>query len=133
MYLTKEEYVEYGGDTTIDDKLFGNLEYQARKLIDIRTFNRVQDDSPQREAVKRLMFALISLAKEQQDIAADIASGKRVTGYSNDGVSVNYDKAAPLDVTSYSAKQSDLIAEYLMNERSSAGTALLYVGVPTWR
>ena len=42
MYLTFDEYQEYGG--TLDEAAFYQLEFEARAVIDWWTFNRLQNE-----------------------------------------------------------------------------------------
>ena len=43
QYLTKREYIALGGSSTIGDMPFNLLEFESRRQIDIRTFNRLKD------------------------------------------------------------------------------------------
>lgn len=108
---------------------YTRLEFRARKEIDRATFNRLAVETTQRNAVRMLMFDLISL---YQDDAArkDAALTGAVSGWSNDGVSLNAKQAAPLTQEELDIQTSALIDDYLMNEKSIYGTALLYTGVP---
>ena len=57
MYLTFEEYRAFGGNLT--ELEFNRLEFVARMQIDYMTQNRLQDENPVREVVRRLVFELV--------------------------------------------------------------------------
>ena len=120
MYLTYEEYQD-SMCGTLSESVFGRLEFKARKAVDAATFGRVAADKPVREAVKRLVFELVSLYA-----AGDISDGVLVSGASNDGVSENY---VTLSETEMQQAADELIHLYLSGEITSEGTPLLYLGV----
>ena len=102
MYLTYEQYTEYGG--TLDESAFDMYEFEAASKIDYYTFNRLKKDNgfdgqseDVKEAVCRCEYRLISLM-EARDIA-NAVSGEGtdesstvagVASQSNDGVSISY-------------------------------------------
>lgn len=73
MYLTFEEYQAKGGQ--LEQTAFLRKEKKARKLLDYWTRNRITEPD---EDIKDLMFEMIE----------SLSDGQRVTGFSNDGVSV---------------------------------------------
>lgn len=90
MYLTFEEYKAYGGniDTLPQYSLF---EILARKKLDNWTLNRITDVT---EDIKLCMYLIIN-SIEQNFTTGD---EKEITGFSNDGISVSYEKKQPTDV-----------------------------------
>ena len=98
MYLTYEEYIEFGGDdSALDETAFENLEFEARTQIDWWTFGRLKNETTYPEAVKRCMFKLIELLDKQQKVLmvdavdedGNIKAGL-MAHQSNDGVSSTY-------------------------------------------
>lgn len=124
MYLTYDEYEEYGG--TLDQAVFENLEFKARKRIDFLTANRVRDHMEViSEAVKRCVFSLIN-TENAVGIEAQ-ASKPNVTSFSTDGYSESYGNA----ISSGDAGKvmNDLAVSMLYGELDDNGTPLLYRGV----
>lgn len=119
MYLTLDEY-EAMTDAEIDEIVFERLEYRARKKVDDTTFGRLKNDSPVREAVKRLMAELIGVYSSEGETAA----GSGIASTSNDGVSVSYvspDQAAK----ALNQRESELIRLYLEDEKTPNGYSVL--------
>lgn len=113
MYLAFDEYKEMGG--TLDDAAFSRFEFKAEKLIDQHTFGRLKGLTEQPEAVKRLIFELISMEQKTDNGI--------VQSVSNDGYSETY------AVIDNEQKSVCLIAAYLSREKTADGTPLLYRGV----
>ena len=119
MYLTLDEY-EAMTDAEIDEIVFERMEYRARKKVDDATFGRLKNDSPVREAVKRLMAELIGVYSSEGETAA----GSGIASTSNDGVSVSYvspDQAAK----ALNQRESELIRLYLEDEKTPNGYSVL--------
>lgn len=113
MHLTFDEYREMGG--SLDETAFSRLEFRARKIIDQHTFGRLMGLTAQSDAVKRLMFELMTVEqKEENGILQSV---------SNDGYSETY------AVVDNEQKSVCLIAAYLAQEKTADGTPLLYRGV----
>lgn len=119
VYLTHEEYKAMGGK--LDAVAFSAQEFRARQLIDALTHNRIQDETPVREAVKYATHALIALQTYQM-----AHGGREVASESNDGVSVSYAAMGP---NSAYARRVDIVCEYLAVETTDSGVPLLYAGV----
>ena len=118
-YLTFNEYRGMGG--TLESAAFSLQEFRARKLLDQVTFQRVQTETPVREAVKYAMFGLILL-----QIEGDAQGGREMSSVSIDGLSVSY--AQGQQETNIS-KRVKLVQEYLVNEVADDGIPLLYAGL----
>lgn len=128
MYLTYAEYQAYGG--TLDAIKFAEYEFDARKVIDFYTFNRLTNDTVFSIAVKRLMFKLISVLQTKTATLTAQGTGPTVTQQSNDGVSVQYNAMNAFDAYNVlKAEQGASIRQYLSGERNEAGEVLLYRGV----
>ena len=82
MYLTYAEYQGWGG--MLDEQKFERAEFRARLKIDNMTHNRLQDEDPVREVVKRLVFELI---ESVYGVASDESKYKSV---SEGGISITY-------------------------------------------
>ena len=69
QYLTKQEYIALGGSSTIGDMPFNLLEFKARRLIDIRTMNRLINGENIPQNVKLCDYDLInSIIKDNEEI-----------------------------------------------------------------
>ena len=119
MYLTLDEY-EAMTDAEIDEIVFERLEYRARKKIDDATFGRLKNESPVREAVKRLMAELIGVYSSQEDTAA----GSGIASTSNDGVSVSY-VSPEQAIKALNQREAELIRLYLEGEMMPNGYSVL--------
>ena len=134
MYLTFEDYQDYGG--TLEETAFEQLEFEARAVIDWWTFNRLQNEENYPEAVKRCMFKLISLLNDKQKAMIVDAQGEDgtkqagIASESNDGVSTSYNTLSAkeaVDATDNELKAA--IQMYLSGVRNSLGQKVLYRGL----
>ena len=126
QYLTYAEYQELGG-SAIGDMPFNLLEYEARKLIDARTFNRLKNQSEILQDVKLCEYELINKIQSYLDVSNEIGN---VASENTDGYSVSYITADRVSDIVKSKKNDldDTIRTYLLgvivdNEH------VLYVGV----
>ncbi len=126
MFLEETEYGQYGG-TLENIERFDALEYQARAFVNRLTFNRIRDETPVREAVKRLTAALIDVLHQEAEAVGAREMG--VASVSNDGVSVSYADPAALSGQA-NARCLALARAYLTGETDAAGIPLLYRGMP---
>lgn len=134
MYLTFEEYQEYGG--TLEETAFNDLEFQARSVIDWWTFNRLSNETVYPEAVKRCVFRLIKLINDRQQAmlvgsqSSDSTKAAGIASESNDGVSTTYNTLSATEaVDTLQKEMEDVIRLYLSAIRNSLGHNLLYRGV----
>lgn len=134
MYLTYDEYQEYGG--TLDETAFLQYEFEARALIDWWTFNRLQNEEQLPEAVSRCMYSLIHLAEtknkalilDSQTDDGTIQAG--IASESNDGVSTAYNTLSAKDaMESVKQEAETTIQFYLSGVRNSLGHKVLYRGI----
>lgn len=141
MYLTYDEYIEYGG--TLDETAFNQYEFKCRKLIDNLTVKRVAAMATVPEAVKRCMMALIYQEQIYEDNVKVILSGdtsgstgRLVSSVSTDGYQESYASGSG-DPGSYimtirgsvDTTEANTIKSYLAYERDDNNTLLLYRGV----
>ena len=112
QYLTYEEYRALGG--SLDLTSFNLLEFEARRQIDIRTFNRLQDLETQPQEVKLCVYNLIngiqSFSQAEQSTSGNIASEN------TDGYSISYLTADRISeiVKSKNNEIDNIIRTYLL-------------------
>ena len=126
QYLTYEEYRALGG--TLDLMPFNLLEFEARKQIDLRTFNRLVNIQVPQE-VKICEFNLINSVKNYANSMSTINGN--VASESTDGYSISYVTANQISdiVKSKSTELNDIIRTYLSECKLEDGTPYLYRGV----
>ena len=127
QYLTYAEYQALGG-SAIGEMPFNLLEFEARRQIDIRTFNRLKDSEEIPQEVKLCVYSLIntinSFAISKEKASSNIASEN------TDGYSVSYitsDKISEI-VNSKQDEINSIIETYLMFVTYN-GEHLMYIGV----
>jgi len=141
MYLTYEEYIEYGG--TLDETTFLQYCFECSKKIDAFTAERIKAMTTIPETVKRCMMALLYqeqlyTTNMQNIIMGNSAGneGRLVSSYINDGYQESFATGGG-DPGTYMAAvrhgidltESNTIKSYLALERDDTGTLLLYRGV----
>ena len=122
QYLSYEEYKELGG--TLDLMPFNLLEFEARRKIDIETFNRLKENIPQE--VKLCEYELIN----RIDSYFKTNTTGNVASESTDGYSVSYITADRVSevVKSKNDDLKDIIRTYLLGVIYN-NEHLLYCGV----
>ena len=80
QYLSYNEYKSLGG--TLDQNSFLLLEYNARKVIDLRTRNRLKNLDNQPEEVKLCVFNLINALQVYVESGVGHKTSERVGNYS---------------------------------------------------
>jgi len=128
QYLTYEEYLALGG--TLDLTPFNVLEFEARRQIDIRTFNRLKDSEDIPQEVKLCEYKLIDSLNSYAVANENVSSKGNLASESTDGYSVtyiSYDKVGEV-IKSKSAELEDIIRTYLLGVIYN-GEHLMYVGV----
>lgn len=130
QYLTYEEYKGLGG--TLDLMPFNLLEFESRRKIDIRTFNRLKNinnkDIPQE--VKMCEYKMIDSIASYDETTGNIASKGNIKNENTDGYSVSYISSGEIKsiIESKSAELDDIIKTYLLGVIYN-GEHLMYVGV----
>ena len=112
QYLTYAEYQELGG-SAIGEMPFNLLEYEARRQIDIRTFNRLDSkDIPQ--SVKLCVYALINGIQDFATAISNASGGAK--SESTDGYSISYVSAGEISevVASKQKEIDDITRTYLL-------------------
>ena len=111
MYLTYNEYKAYGG--SLSESNFGRFSFRAETEIDNNTQGRLKKIADIPECVKRCEYELILyLSKNATNGAVSV-----VSGFSNDGYSVQYSEPKEAKAEIYG-----IIYTYL------ADTGLMYCG-----
>lgn len=129
QYLTYAEYQTLGG-SAIGDMPFNLLEFEARRQIDIRTFNRLKDSEDIPQEVKLCEYALINSISSFANANDSIANNGNVKSENTDGYSVNYISPSEISevVKSKNDEIQDIIRTYLLDVIYN-GEHLLYCGV----
>ena len=126
QYLTYAEYQALGG-SAIGEMPFNILEYEARKLIDLKTFNRLKNQDEILQDVKLCEYELINKINSYLKVSESLGN---VASENIDGYSVSYVSADRVSEVVKSKKNDldDTIRTYLANVIVD-GEHLLYVGV----
>ncbi len=129
QYLTYAEYQTLGG-SAIGDMPFNLLEFEARRQIDIRTFNRLKDSKDIPQEVKLCEYALINSIISFANTNDSIANNGNVKSENTDGYSVNYISPSEISevVKSKNDEIQDIIRTYLLGVVFN-GEHLMYCGV----
>ena len=126
MYLTYEEYTDWGG--TLDESAFNLAEIKARSRIDALTMGRVARMASVPEQVKAAMMEIITVDGTYS--ASAQASAPVVASFTTDGYSESYGSAESR--TAAIEKQlTDSILTLLDGVLDDEGTPLTFAGVPT--
>lgn len=129
QYLTYEEYKSLGGN--LNQTPFNLLEFEARKIINGNTQNRLINVSEIPQEVKLCTFKLItSIIKFTKD--EDNSQNSNIASENIDGYSVTYNNVS-LDqienvVKSKNIELNDIVYDYLLGVIVN-DKALLYRGV----
>jgi hypothetical protein len=115
QYLSYAEYQELGG-SAIGEMPFNLLEFEARRQIDIRTFNRLKDSKEIPQEVKLCVYNLINSIDEFAKSTSNIASNGNVASENTDGYSISYISADKISdiVKSKQNEIDDIIRTYLL-------------------
>jgi hypothetical protein len=129
QYLTKEEYDELGG-SPMEEMPFNLLEFEARRKIDIYTFNRVKDLQEIPQEVKLCEYNLINSIKNYYETSNNVGANGNVKSENTDGYSISYITASEISdiVKSKSDELDDIIRTYLLGVIVE-GQHLMYCGV----
>ena len=130
QYLTYEEYKALGG--TLDLTPFNILEFEARRQIDIRTFNRIKklDNSDIPQEVKICEYKLISSIENYTNSMSDVSAKGNVASENTDGYSVSYitsDRVSDI-IKSKTSEFDDIVKTYLLGVIVD-GEHIMYCGV----
>ena len=125
QYLTYNEYKALGG--SLDITPFNLLEYEARRIIDNRTLQRLKTIEEIPEEVKICVFSLINLLNSY---TTENQTSKNISSESVGSYSVSYITGTQIQETIKSkiAELNDVVLTYLTGVIVN-GEHLIYLGV----
>ena len=125
QYLTYNEYKALGGN--LDQTPFNLLEYEARRIIDNRTLQRLKGIEIIPQEVKMCMFSLINTINSY---AIQGQTSKNISSESVGSYSVSYITGTQIQETinSKNAELTDIVLNYLTGVIVN-GEHLVYLGV----
>lgn len=125
QYLTYDEYKALGG--SLDQTPFNLLEYEARRIIDNRTLQRLKGINQIPQEVKMCMFSLINTIN---GYANQSKTSKNISSESVGSYSVSYITGNQIQETinSKNAELTDIVLTYLTGVIVN-GEHLVYLGV----
>ena len=129
QYLSYAEYQNLGG-SAIGLMPFNLLEFESRKQIDLRTFNRLVGKSEIPQEVKLCDYRLINELQGYIKETQTIARNGSIASESIDGYSVSYATLGNISEIIKSKKQDidDIVRTYLLNVVYE-NEHLMYAGV----
>lgn len=125
QYLTYDEYKALGG--SLDQTPFNLLEYEARRIIDNRTLQRLHGINKIPQEVKTCMFSLVNTIN---GYANQSQTSKNISSESVGSYSVSYITGTQIQETinSKNAELTDIVLTYLTGVIVN-GEHLVYLGV----
>ena len=125
QYLTYNEYKSLGGN--LDQTPFNLLEYEARRIIDNRTLQRLKEIEIIPQEVKMCMFSLINTIN---NYASQGQTSKNISSESVGSYSVSYTTGTQIQETinSKNAELTYIVLTYLTGVIVN-GEHLVYLGV----
>ena len=125
QYLTYDEYKALGG--SLDQTPFNLLEYEARRIIDSRTLQRLKVIEKIPQEVKMCMFSLVNTIN---GYANQSQTSKNISSESVGSYSVSYTTGTQIQETinSKNAELTDIVLTYLTGVIVN-GEHLVYLGV----
>lgn len=110
QYLTYQEYKALGG--TLDEMPFNLLEYNARKKIDERTFERLVDKGQEYQEVKLCVYNMITTLNSYSSYNTQ---NKAISSESTDGYSISYGTPQKSITEAKNSELEDIMNSYLAN------------------
>lgn len=128
QYLTLTEFQELGG-SGIEETPFNLLEFESRRLIDIRTQNRLKNAKVIPQEVKLCEFKMINSINGYTK-SINNAVNENIKSVNTDGYAETYATTSDIEgiIKSKSAELNDTIRTYLLNVVVD-GEHIMYVGV----
>ena len=125
QYLTYDEYKALGGN--LDQTPFNLLEYEARRIIDNRTLQRLHGIEKIPQEVKMCMFSLVNTIN---GYANQGQTSKNISSESVGSYSVSYITGTQIQETinSKNAELTDIVLTYLTGVIVN-GQHVVYLGV----
>lgn len=124
-YLTYEEYKALGG--TLDITPFNLIEYEARRIIDTYTLNRLKGVESIPDEVKLCEYKMINSVSSY---AIDNKTNRNISSENIDGYSVSYVSPTQISevINSKNEEFRDIITTYLFGVIVN-GEHILYIGL----
>jgi hypothetical protein len=110
QYLTYQEYLALGG--TLDEMPFNLLEYNARKKIDERTFERLVGKGQEYQEVKLCVYNMITTLNSYSSYDTQ---NKAISSENTDGYSISYGTPQKSTTEAKNSELEDVIDTYLSN------------------
>ena len=110
QYLTYQEYKALGG--TLDEMPFNLLEFNARKKIDERTFERLVGKGQEYQEVKLCVYNMITTLNSYSSYDTQ---NKAISSESTDGYSISYGTPQKSTTEAKNSELEDVINSYLAN------------------
>ena len=116
QYLSYTEYINLGG-SAIGEMPFNLLEFEARRKIDKKTFNRLKNIEDIPQEVKLCEYNLINSINKYANTNNSVEINGNIKSENTDGYSVSYLSAGEISevVKSKSEELDDIIRTYLLN------------------
>lgn len=129
QYLTYQEYLDLGG-SQIEELPFNLLEYEARRKIDIRTFNRLKRTNEIPQEVKLCEYNMINSINNFNNSLKNTTDNNGKKSENTDGYSVSYLSSNEISevIKSKNDDLNDIIDTYL-REVKVDNVFILYRGV----
>lgn len=129
QYLTYAEYQALGG-SAIGDMPFNLLEYEARRKIDIRTFNRLKRVETIPQEVKLCEYNMINSINSFNNSLTNSTNKGNIKSENTDGYSVSYLSSDEISevIKSKNDDLNDIIDTYLAEVKID-DVFILYRGV----
>ena len=124
QYLTYKEYTDLGG-SAIGEMPFNLLEFEARRQIDIKTFNRLKNSETIPQEVKLCEYALINGISDFATAINNTNSG--IKSENTDGYYISASEMSNV-VKSKQDEIDDIVRTYLLGVIYN-GEHLMYCGV----
>ena len=116
QYLTYTEYRLLGG--TLEETPFNLLEFEARRIIDINTQNRLKETNSEQipQEVKLCEFNLINTINGYANSVKNVTEKGSIASESIDGYSVSYVGSTSIKeiINSKSTELDDIVRTYLL-------------------
>lgn len=125
QYLTYDEYKALGG--SLDITPFNLLEYEARRIIDTRTLQRLKGIEQVPQEVKMCMLSLVNTLNNYSN---ESQTSKNISSESVGSYSVSYITGTQIQETinSKNAELTDMVVTYLTGVIVN-GEHIIYCGV----
>ena len=110
QYLNYLEYQGLGG--TLAEMPFNLLEFQAKKIIDERTFGRLVDKGQEYKEVKLCVYNMITTLNSYSSYNTQ---NKAISSESTDGYSISYGTPQKSTTEAKNSELEDIMNSYLAN------------------